>query len=324
MRVRPRRAAGSIARRPAPVLGETVTRQILLTGASGYIGGRLLPVLLARGHAVRCLARAPERLVLPPGAEAVRGDAATGAGLEAALAGADTAYYLIHSMGRGSDAGSFAARDRQAARTFGDAARRAGVRRVVYLGGLGATGAGASAHLRSRHEVAELLGERADEFVYARAATVVGAGSASFLMLDALVRRLPAMICPRWIGTRSQPIAIGDVVAALAAAAEQRDAPGEVQLGGADVLTYRAMMRRYAAVIGRRPPLVVPVPVLTPRLSSYWVSLVTPVERGLVEPLVDGLSAEMVVDTPPPPGLNDAPLGFEPAARLALAEAGRS
>lgn len=300
-------------------------QHLLLTGATGEIGGRLLPVLLERGDTVRCLARDPAKLAAPgPGAEVVAGDVLTGRGLDAALDGADAAFYLVHSMGRGGGDGSFAERDRRAARVFGDAAARAGVRRVVYLGGLGPGMASPSEHLRSRQEVADLLGERVGELVHARAAMVIGAGSASFTMLDALVRRLPAMVCPRWVDTRSQPIALDDVVAALAAAARPEVPAGEIQLGGADVLTYRDMMRRYAAVIGRRPPVIVPVPVLTPRLSSYWVTLVTPVERGLVEPLVDGLSVEMVVDTPPPPGVNDAPMGFEDAARAALARGRRA
>jgi uncharacterized protein YbjT (DUF2867 family) len=147
---------------------------------------------------------------------------------------------------------------------------------------------------------------------------VIGPGSASFDMMRALVERLPVMVCPKWVDTRSQPIAIRDAVRALADLVELQDAPPEVELGGTDVLTYREMMRRYARVAGRRPPLIVPVPVLTPRLSSLWVTLVTPVDSGLARPLIDGLSSEMVVRTPPPPGINDAPLSFEAAVREAL------
>jgi uncharacterized protein YbjT (DUF2867 family) len=155
-------------------------------------------------------------------------------------------------------------------------------------------------------------------FVSVRAAMVIGPGSASFEMLRHLVGRLPLMITPRWVDTRSQPVAIGDVVRTLADAGERAEAPAEIQVGGADVLTYREMMRRTAAVLDRRPPLILKVPVLSPRLSSYWVSLVTPVETGLVRPLVDGLKSEMVVEQPPPAGLNDAPLGFDEAVRAAL------
>ena len=284
---------------------------ILLTGASGYVGGALLPALLGRGHSVRALARDPSRREWPEGTDARKGDALSGDGLAEALAGCRTAYYLIHSMGPGG--GDFAQRDRAAAANFGDAARAAGVERVIYLGGLGH---GDSEHLRSREEVADVLAQRVP-LVHARAAMVIGPGSASFDMLEHLVRRLPVMVAPRWVDTRSQPIALRDVVAALVALAERDDAPDEVHLGGADVLTYREMMLRAAAVMGRRR-LIVGVPVLTPRLSSYWVALVTPVDTGLVRPLVDGLSAEMVVEEEPPEGINDDPLGFEDAVRAAL------
>ena len=188
--------------------------------------------------------------------------------------------------------------------------------RVIYLGGLGDDTT--SEHLRSRHEVGVLLRERVPEFVYVRAAMIVGEGSASFEMLRHLVRRLPVMIAPRWLDTRTQPIAIGDVARALADLAERPEVPGEVQLGGADALSYRDMIRRTASVLGRRSPVVIRVPLLTPRLSSYWVALVTPVDVGLVRPLVDGLREEMVVRDAPPAGINDAPLGFDDAVRAAV------
>ena len=187
---------------------------------------------------------------------------------------------------------------------------------MIYLGGLGDDTT--SEHLRSRHEVAVLLRERVPEFVYVRAAMIVGEGSASFEMLRHLVRRLPVMIAPRWLDTRTQPIAIGDVARALADLAERPEVPGEVQLGGADALSYRDMIRRTASVLGRRSPVVIRVPLLTPRLSSYWVALVTPVDVGLVRPLVDGLREEMVVRDAPPAGINDAPLGFDDAVRAAV------
>jgi uncharacterized protein YbjT (DUF2867 family) len=250
----------------------------------------------------------------------VRGDAASGAGLDAALDGVEVAYYLIHSMGgHGED---FAERDRRAAETFGAAAARAGVERVVYLGGLsgGSSAQASSEHLRSREEVAEILARHVPRLVHVRAAMVIGPGGASFEMLRALVRRLPAMVCPRWIDTCTQPIALQDVVHALRVLRDRPDVARDVELGGADVLSYREMMERTAGVLGRRPPLVVRVPVLTPRLSSYWVQLVTPVNAGLVRPLVDGLREEMVVRSPPPAGVNDAPLGFDDAVRAALDE----
>lgn len=284
-----------------------MTQTILVTGATGYVGGRLIERLAGRN--LRALARDPSRARLP--VPVVRGDVVSGEGLDRALDGVDVAYYLVHAMGASGD---FAERDRRGARRFGEAARRAGVGRVVYLGGLeGAV----SEHLRSREEVAAILAEHVPT-VHARAAMVIGEGSASFVMLRKLTERLPAMIAPRWLDTRSQPIAVRDVVGALAALAEHADPPAEVQLGGADVLSYREMVRRVARVRGLRPRAVVPVPVLTPRLSSYWVGLVTGVELALVMLLVEGLSAEMIVRTPPPPGINDAPLGFDDAVRAAL------
>ena len=287
---------------------------ILLTGASGYVGSHLLDELRSRGQRVRALVRNPDTADLPADVDLRKGDAVEGTGLREALEGVRTAYYLIHSMSGNDD---FVARDRAAAVNFGDAAHAAGVERVVYLGGLGPTGPDASTHLRSRHEVAELLSRRVPT-VYVRAAMVIGPGSASFEMLRHLVARLPLMVTPRWIDTRSQPVAIADVARTLADAGELPHPPSEVQVGGAEVLTYREMMRRTAAALERRPPLIVKVPVLSPRLSSYWVSLVTPVDTGLVRPLVDGLKSEMVVERPPAAGLNDSPLGFDEAVRAAL------
>jgi uncharacterized protein YbjT (DUF2867 family) len=289
----------------------------LVTGASGYVGGRLIGELLDRGRRVRALARDPSCARQPAAVDVRGGDAVSGRGLREALDGCRTAYYLIHSMGRGGDA-AFARRDREAAVNFGEAAREAGVERVVYLGGLGPTGPEASEHLRSRHEVAELLRQRVPGLIYVRAAMIIGEGSTSFEMLRHLVTRLPVMITPRWVDTRSQPVAIADVVATLADVAELEDAPEEVQLGGPEVLTYREMMARAARVLGRRPPAIVKVPVLTPRLSSYWVSLVTPVETGLVRPLVDGMTSETVVERRPPAPINEHPLSFEDAVRAAL------
>jgi uncharacterized protein YbjT (DUF2867 family) len=299
---------------------------VLLTGATGYVGGRLLPLLAADATGLgelRCLVRDPARAPDAVRPYAVRGDALSGDGLDAALEGVEVAYYLIHSMRSGpARPEDFAARDRQAAATFGAAAARAGVRRVIYLGGLsgGARAEASSEHLRSREEVAEILARHVTQLVHVRAAMVIGPGGASFEMLRALVRRLPAMICPRWVDTRTQPIALSDVVQALHRLRGRDDVVGDVELGGAEVLSYREMMERTARALGRRPPLVVRVPVLTPRLSSWWVMLVTPVDNGLVRPLVDGLREEMVVRTPPPAGVNDARLGFDAAVREALAQ----
>jgi len=281
---------------------------ILVTGATGYVGSQLVDKLLERGETVRTLSRRGAGK-----GDARKGDVLSGAGLPEALEGVDTAYYLVHSMGSGGD---FAAKDRQAAANFAEAAANAGVRRVVYLGGLGAEN---SEHLRSRHEVASMLRARLhSKLVYVRAAMIIGPGSASYDILEHLVKRLPVMIVPKWLDTKTQPVALSDVVTTLADLATIEEAPAEVQLGGADVLTYREMMARAAPLMGRRAPVVVRVPVLTPRLSSYWVALVTPVQFGLIKPLVDGLGAEMLVEQPPPPGLNDEPLGFDDAVRQAL------
>lgn len=294
--------------------------RILLTGATGAIGGRLLPALLDGGAPVRALVRRPERAGLPPTVEVVPGDVFADRGLDAALEGVDVAYYLVHAMGRGNR-GDFAELDRRGARAFGAAAERAGVRRLVYLGGLDGAGAADSHHLQSRAEVAEILARHVPEPVHARAAMVIAPESQSFLILRRLVERLPIMICPRWVSTRSQPIAARDVTAALRALGEVADVPAEVQLGGADVLTYREMMMRTAEALGRRRPPALPVPFMTPRLSSLWVSIFGGVEYPLVRPLVEGLKAEMLVTDPPPPGVNDAPLGFDAAVREALAPA---
>jgi uncharacterized protein YbjT (DUF2867 family) len=292
--------SGTLVREPDP---------ILITGATGYVGTQLFAELQSRGHAPRTLSRRGSGA-----GDARTGDVLSGKGLPEALDGVRTAYYLVHSMGGGGD---FAAKDRQAAVNFGEAALNAGVERVIYLGGLGSED---SEHLRSRHEVAALLRARlGSRLVYVRAAMIIGPGSASYDILEHLIRRLPVMIVPRWLDTKTQPIALSDVVRALADVAERADAPDELQLGGSEVLTYREMMRRAAPLMGRRPPAVVRVPVLTPRLSSYWVALVTPVPYGLIRPLVDGLGAEMIVDREPPAGLNDHPLGFEDAVREALA-----
>lgn len=301
----------------------TVPERILLTGATGAIGGRLLPELLASrtgGPAVRALVRDPDRASLPPGVEKVKGDVFAGEGLDAALEGVDVAYYLIHAMGRGNK-GDFADLDRRGAWAFGEAAERAGVRRIIYLGGLGGKKAEESHHLQSRAEVAKILARHVPEPVHARAAMVLASDSQSFVILKHLVSRLPVMICPEWVGTRSQPIASRDVTAALHALSTVDGVPEEVQLGGAEVLTYREMMLRTADALERRRPPMVPVPFMTPRLSSLWVSLFGGVEYPLVRPLVEGLRAEMVVSTPPPPGVNDEPLGFDAAVAEAIAGA---
>jgi uncharacterized protein YbjT (DUF2867 family) len=297
-------------------------RLCLVTGASGYIGGRLVPELLDAGHRVRVMARKPDTLRDRPWAdrvEIVRADASDADSLAEALDGVDVAYYLIHALGTSG----FEQTDRDNARRFGDAARDAGVGRLVYLGGLAPEDEELSAHLRSRLEVGETLLASGVPTAVLRAAVIIGSGSASFEMLRYLTERLPAMTTPRWVDTRIQPIAIRDVLRYLVGAA---DLPPEVSrsfdIGGPDVLTYRQMMHRYARVAGLRKRLIVPVPVLTPTLSSHWVGLVTPVPSSIARPLVDSLRntvvakehdiADYVPD--PPEGL----IGFDQAVELAL------
>ncbi len=270
----------------------------LVTGATGYVGGRLVPELLAAGYRVRCLARRPERLGERGWAgkvEIAAGDIADPDALDAALRDVDVAYYLVHALGTGDD---FEAADRHAARLFGDRARAAGVRRIVYLGAL--TPAGIphdrlSPHLRSRAEVERILLASGVPTAVLRAAVVIGSGSASFELLRHLTERLPVMVTPRWVRTRLQPIAIGDVLRLLVGCARLPDDVNRgFDIGGPDVLTYRDMMRAYAAAAGLPRRLILPVPVLTPQLSSLWIRLVTPVPPALARPLIESLRHEVV------------------------------
>lgn len=274
----------------------SVLRLFLLTGASGYIGGQLLPALEGAGQRVRCLARDPASLrgVTGPATEVVQGDVTDPASLIAAMGGIDTAYYLVHSM---SAAGSFEDVDRAAARNFARAASEAGVRRIIYLGGLGEGAAALSAHLRSRHEVGAVLREHAGatEVVEFRASIVIGSGSVSFEMIRALVERLPVMITPRWVSVLAQPIAVDDVVAYLIAAADLPHAEHRIfEIGGRDTISYAGIMREYARQRGLRR-LMIAVPVLTPRLSSLWLGLVTPLYARVGRRLIDSLRHPTVV-----------------------------
>ena len=268
---------------------------VLVTGATGYIGGRLVPRLLTAGHRVRCMARDPSRLAGRPwpGVEVVAGDALDPVSLDRALAGMEAAYYLIHSLAAGEQ--GFEERDREAARHFGAAAVRAGVRQVLYLGGLGERHTELSRHLRSRQETGEALRATGAPVTEFRAAVIVGSGSLSFEMIRYLTERVPVMITPRWVRTRCQPIAVRDVLAYLVAALGRPEAVGRLfEIGGPAVLTYGEMMLGYARIRGLRRWLV-PVPVLTPRLSSYWVDLVTPIPKAYARTLVEGLRSEVVV-----------------------------
>ena len=271
--------------------------EILVAGATGYIGGLLARGLAGEGLAVRCLVRDPSKAgeLERAGCEIVAGDVLKPETLGPALDGIEVAYYLVHSMGRGGD-GDFAERDKRGASNFAAAAAAAGVRRIVYLGGLGEPG---SKHLRSRHETALTLGAAGVPLTYFRAAAVIGAGSESFRVVYYLVKRLPAMVTPRWVTTRTQPIAVDDVVSFLRGAADLgAECDREIEIGGAEVTTYGGMMEQVAEAMGRRPPLRISVPLLTPQLSSLWIGLVTPVDAGVAKPLIEGLATETVVGDP--------------------------
>ena len=292
--------------------------RILVTGATGYIGGRLVPRLLHSGYAVRCLARNAARLDGRfPGAEVLEGQIFDEGDLRAACAEIDAAYYLVHSM---SDSDAFAERDRVAAERFGRVARECGVRRIVYLGGLGDDEAQLSSHLRSRHDVGAVLRECGVETIELRAAMIIGSGSISFEMMRYLTDRLPIMIAPRWVTTLAQPIGIRDVLAYLIASLELPEGASRIyEIGGADVLTYRDMMLRYARLRDLKRKIVV-VPFFTPRLSSYWVHLITPISAKLAQPLILGLHNEVVVRDPS--AVRDfpqvTPEGFDAAVSRAL------
>ncbi|MFF8991331.1 SDR family oxidoreductase [Streptomyces sp. NPDC014983] len=298
----------------------------LVTGASGYIGGRLVPELLAAGYRVRSLARSPGKLRDHPWAgdvEVVRGDVTDPDSVGAAMRDVAVAYYLVHALGTGR---GFEETDREGARVFGAQAAAAGVRRIVYLGGLTPAGVPEhelSPHLRSRSEVGRILLASGVPTTVLRAAVILGSGSASFEMLRYLTERLPVMVTPSWVRTRIQPIAVRDVLRLLVGSARMpADVNRAFDIGGPDVLTYRDMMLRYAAVAGLPRRVILPVPVLTPRLSSHWVGLVTPVPAGIARPLAESLRHEVVCREnditryiPDPPG---HPIGFDEAVRLAL------
>src|SRR3954469_7347552 len=305
-------------------MAETVApKTCLVTGATGYIGGRLVPELLAAGHRVRVMTRSPDRLRDHPWSgrvEIVRADAGQAAEVAAACAGADVVYYLIHAIGSGPE---FEETDRQTAHVMATAVREAGVGRLVYLGGLEPAGEELSPHLRSRAEVARILLDSGVPTVVLRAAVVLGSGSASFEMLRYLTERLPVMVTPRWVQSRIQPIAVRDVLRYLVGCARL---PASVHrgfdIGGPDVMNYAEMMQRYAVVAGLPRRRILPVPLFTPSLSSHWVGLITPVPAGIARPLVESLRNTVVCAehdiaafVPDPP---EGVLGFDDAVRLAI------
>lgn len=265
--------------------------RVLVTGATGFVGSRLVPALVDAGHDVTVLTRDAESYDGPPSVRVVEGDLLEHGSFEDAL-DVDAAYYLVHSMGTGGD---FESRDRLSARHFARAATEAGVDRVIYLGGLGGEHDRLSAHLRSRREVERILGNGGYDLTVLRAAIVVGDGGAGFELVRQLAERLPLMVTPRWVNTECQPIALDDVIAYLVGVLDAPETGGEIyEIGGPEVVTYRELLAETGRQLGRMPR-IVGVPVLTSRLSTYWVDLVTDIPRSVAHPLIDGLRNSVVV-----------------------------
>ncbi len=294
---------------------------MLVTGATGFIGGRLARALVSSGAEVRCLARDATRAedLRNIGCEVVEGDVGQSSSLEGVGRKIEVAYYLIHAMAGGE---GFQEREQEGARNFAQMAAREGITRVVYLGGLGDQSV--SKHLLSRHETALTLARHGPALTYFRAAMVVGAASESYRTLRYLVQRLPVMIAPAWLRVKTQPIGIDDVIEYLSRAPQVPESSGrEIQIGGPDVLSYGEMLDRMARVMGKRPRVMVPVPLITPWLSSLWIGLVTPVDTNVARPLIEGLKTATVVtdaSAAKPFGITPAP--FDEALGQALAEEG--
>ncbi len=293
----------------------------LLTGASGYVGGRLIPLLERQPAKLRCLVRSPDKLRshVAPSTEIAKGDVLDAESLDGAMRGVRTAYYLVHLMSASKD---FEKDDRQAATLFGEAAKKAGVQRIVYLGGLGDDAdPKLSPHLRSRHEVGEILRRSGVETIELRASLVIGTGSLSFDLVKSLTDRLPVMICPRWLTTPTQPIAVDDVLAYLLAAKDLPPSASQVfEIGSKDVTSYGDMVREYARQKGLRRWLI-SVPVLTPSLSSLWLALVTPAAFEVGKHLIEGLKNPTVVRDPKALDVFPIrPMGIPEAIRKALTE----
>jgi uncharacterized protein YbjT (DUF2867 family) len=291
---------------------------VLVTGATGYVGGRLLGVLNREKYHLRALARKPEyvRDTVGPGVEIVAGDALDSDSLVKALQGVRAAYYLIHSMG---STGDFEEQDRLAARNFAEAAGKSGVRRIIYLGGLGDPNAVLSPHLRSRHEVGDLLRKAGVQVIEFRASIVLGSGSLSFELVRALTERLPVMTTPRWVSVPAQPIAIGDLLGYLVSALElEIDGNPVFEIGGEDVISYGGLIKEYAHQRGLKR-LLIPVPVLTPGLSSRWLGLVTPLYARVGRKLIDGVKhSTLVRDDRARTVFNVKPMGVKEAIATAL------
>lgn len=300
----------------------TESQQILVTGATGYIGGRLIPHLLEKGYSLCCMVRDPLRLQgrhWEHAVEIVAGDVLQPESLAPAMQGVRAAYYLVHSMAGGSD---FHQRDLIAASNFAAAAHAAGVERIIYLGGLAEASSSLSEHLRSRQQTGDSLRSAGVPVTEFRAGVIVGPGSLSFEMIRYLTERVPVMICPRWVYTKTQPIGIQEVLAYLTATLAVPESKGRIiEIGGAEVVTYGEMMMIYAKARGLKRWMI-PVPVLTPRLSSYWVNLVTPIPAVIARPLIEGLRNESIVHDPIALRLFPyiQPVGYRASVEQALAQ----
>ncbi len=296
---------------------------VLVTGATGFVGERLVPALVAEGHDVSVLTRDADEYEPLEGVTVFEGDVLNPGSFEEALEAVDIAYYLIHAMGGGV---GFEERDRRGARNFAESAEASAVDRVIYLSGLGVDADELSSHLRSRHEIEQVLAAGNYELTVLRAAIIVGDGSASFRMVRQLATRLPVMITPRWVSTRVQPIAVSDVIEYLTGVVDEPKTAGETyEIGGPEVLTYKEMLVETGTLLTGRKPVVVPVPFLTPRLSAHWVALVTDVPASIAYPLIDGMTTDVVVTDDRIRSLLPIELTtFDSAVRRALEEGDRN
>ena len=301
---------------------------VLILGATGFIGKRLVKALADKNIRLRILARTPDKAkrIIPEGSdiEVVQGDLMNEKSLESAMEDIHSCYYLVHSMGGKNltQKTEFAERDKKAAKSFVHAADKQRLKRVIYLGGLGEKGSDLSEHLRSRAEVADIISSGEVSATTLRAAVIIGAGGASYEMLRYLIERLPVMTCPKWINTRIQPIAVQNVIEYLVGCLMNPGTAGKTfDIGGPEILTYKTMMHKYAAARGLAKRVIIDLPVLTPTLSAYWVDLVTPIPSGIAHPLIEGMKNEVIcIDKSIEQYVPIDKISFEDAVKIAISE----